>query len=193
LVNKYTAGYVFGAGYANPQLHGTANILANVSIGYTGDWVDTTTAQTLADGMFDAGADIIFAAAGRAGLGVFDSVKDKNTTSSVPLWCIGYDSPQMFYGTADPATPVAPTLCLTSMLKRVDVAIYTIIEDWVVDGTWQTGYSLLYSFNLANNGVGYEVDTDLLTLDPAIIAEVEALKALIIAGTVVVPDAIYWT
>ncbi|MBY8997517.1 MAG: BMP family ABC transporter substrate-binding protein [Candidatus Thorarchaeota archaeon] len=192
LINKYAAGYVFGAAYVNPQLNGTANILANVSIGYTGDWVDTTTAQTLADGMFDAGADIIFAAAGRAGLGVIDSVKDKNTTSSEPLWCIGVDSPQMYLGTADPNNPVPPTLCLSSMLKRVDVAVYTIIEDWVVDSTWATGFGLLYSFDLANGGVGYEVNTDLLTLPPVVISTVEAFKALIIAGTVVVPDAIYW-
>ncbi len=193
LINKYLAGYVFGAAYTNPNLNGTPNIFANVTIAYTGDWVDTTVGKTLADGMYDAGADIIFAAAARAGLGVFDSVKNKNTTSSVPLWCIGSDSTQMFYGTEDPGAPVAPTLCLTSMLKRFDVAVYTIIEEWVVDGTWNTGFDLLHSFNLANNGVDYEVNTDLLTLDPAIIAEVEAFKALIIAGTVVVPDGIFWT
>ncbi len=193
LIHKYTAGYVFGAGYTNPNLNGSANIFANVSLGYTGDWVDTTTAQTLADGMYDNNADIIFAAAGRAGLGVFDSVKDKNTTSSVPLWCIGSDFPQMFIGTANPANPEPPTLSLTSMLKRFDVAVYTIIEEWVVDGTWKTGFNLLHIFNLANNGVGYEVNEDLLTLGPSIIAEVEAFKALIIAGTVVVPDSIYWT
>ena len=145
--------------------------------------------------MYDAGVDIIFAAAGRAGLGVFDSVKDKNTTSSEPLWCIGVDSPQMYYGTADPdADPVVgPTLCLTSMLKRVDIAVYTIIEDWVVDATWNTGYDLLYTFNLANDGVGYEVNEDLLTLDPAIISAVEDFKAEIVAGNIVVPSEIYWT
>lgn len=192
LINKFAAGYVFGAGYMNPMLNGTANILANVSVGYSLSFTDDVAGQNLADGMYDAGVDIIFAAAGRAGLGVFDSVKDKDTTSSVPLWCIGVDSPQMYYGTADPATPVAPTLCLTSMLKRVDVAVYTIIEDWVEDGNWNTGYALLYSFNLVNGGVGYEVNEDLLTLDPAIITAVEEFKDDIIAGTIIIPDAIYW-
>jgi basic membrane lipoprotein Med (substrate-binding protein (PBP1-ABC) superfamily) len=92
----------------------------------------------------------------------------------------------MYYGTADPdADPVVgPTLCLTSMLKRVDVAVYTIIEDWVENGVWNTGFDLLYSFNLSNEGVDYEVNTDLLTLDPSIISAVE---------DVTVPDAIYWT
>jgi len=193
LINKYAAGYVFGAGYMNPMIKGSTNIAANVTIAYTSSFTDNAAGQTLADGMYDAGADIIFAAAGRAGLGIFDSVKNKNATSSVPLWCIGNDYPQMYYGTANPQNPVAPTLCLTSMLKRFDVAVHTIIEDWVVDGTWQTSYDLLYIFDLANNGVGYEINEDLLILAPAIIAEVEAFKALIIAGTVVVPDTIYWT
>ncbi len=193
LINKFAAGYVFGAGYVNPTLNGTTNIEANVSIGYTDDWVDTTAGQTLADGMYDAGVDIIFAAAGRSGLGVFDSAKDKNTTSSEPLWVIGVDSPQMYYGTADPDNPVAPTVCLTSMLKRVDVAVYTVIEDWVHDGVWKTGFDLLYSFNLANNGVGFEINTDLLTLPTSVLNTVNAFKAEIVAGNVTVPDAIYWT
>ena len=193
LTNKYTAGYVYGAGYVNPQLNGTNNILNNVIIAYTNDWVDTAAGKTLADSMYDVGVDVIYGVAGRAALGIFDSVKEKNTTSSVPLWCIGNDIPQMYYGTANPDNPVAPTLCLTSMLKRVDVAVHTIIEDWVVDSIWGTDYDLLYYFTLANNGVGYEINTDLLTLDPAIITAVENFKADIIAGIVVVPDAIYWT
>ena len=193
LINNFAAGYVFGAGYVNPELNGSTNIAANVSIGYTYDWVDTTAGQTLADGMYDAGVDIIFAAAGRSGLGVFDSAKDKNTTSSDPLWVIGVDSPQMYYGTANPTNPEPPTVCLTSMLKRVDVAVYSIIDDWVVGGTWETGFDLIHTFNLANNGVGYEVNTDLLTLPTSVVNAVDDFKAAIIAGTVVVPDAIYWT
>lgn len=188
LINKFAAGYFFGANYTNPLIDDE-----NITIGYTDDWVDTVAGQTLADGMYDAGADIIFAAAGRSGLGVFDSVKDKNTTSDVPLWVIGVDSPQMYYGTADPENPEEPTLCLTSMLKRVDIAAYTVIEDWVVDGTWNTGFDLLYTFNLANEGVGYEINTDLLTLPTAVTDAVDAFAQLIIDGNITVPDAIYWT
>jgi basic membrane protein A len=191
LIHKFAAGYLFGAGYVNPSLHGNASIAANFSMGYTGDWVDTTVAQTLADGMYDAGADIIYAAAGGAGLGVIDSCKDKTTVSD-PLWFIGVDSPQMYLGTADPDNPVPPTVTLTSMLKRVDVAAYNLIESWVIDGVWDTGFDLIYSFNLANGGVGYEVNTDLLTLDPAIITEVEDFKTAIMNGSVVVPDDYFW-
>ena len=193
LIHKFAAGYLFGAGYVNPMLNGSVNIAANFTMGYTNDWVDVTAAEIMADGMYGAGADIIYAAAGGAGLGLFDSVKNKNATSSVPLWAIGVDSPQMYLGCADTANPVAPTLGLTSMLKRVDVAAYNLIEQWVVDGVWDTGFDLIYSFNLVNGGVGYEVNTDLLTLPPAIITEVEAFKAAIIAGTVTIPDDYFWT
>lgn len=188
LVNKYCAGYFFGANYTNPMIG-----VGNISYAYTNDWVDSIAGKALADGMYDTGTDVIYAFAGRAGLGVFESVKDKNLTSDIPLWCIGSGSPQMYLGTLYPENPVAPTFCLTSMVKRVDVAVYAIIQEWVVDGIWKTDLDLLHFFNLANGGLDYEVNTDLLTLDPAIITEIEALKALIIAGTIVVPDAIYWT
>ncbi len=96
-------------------------------------------------------------------------------------------------GTANPNNPVPPTVTLTSMLKRVDVAAYNIIESWVINGVWETGFDLIFSFNLGNGGVGYEVNTDLLTLPPAVITAVEDFKALIMAGTVVVPDDYFWT
>ena len=72
------------------------------------------------------------------------------------------------------------------MLKRVDVAVYDVIIE-AVFGSWTGGEKW---FDLSNGGVDYEINTDLLTLPSSVIDEVEDLKALIIAGTVVVPDAI---
>ncbi|MFX0053354.1 MAG: BMP family protein [Promethearchaeota archaeon] len=175
LINKFAAGYIFGANYTFYDTNGTE---IDFDIAYTNDWVDTAAGQTLADGMYSTGSDIIFAAAGRSGLGVFDSVAANNATYG-PLWCIGVDSPQMY---------LEPGLVLTSMLKRVDVAVYNIIDD-VVGDTFTT-FNL---FTLANGGVGYEVNATLYEVDAAILSAVEDLKADIIAGTVTVPDAIYWT
>ena len=62
LIHKFAAGYLFGAGYVNPQLNGSVNIAANFTMGYTDDWVDVTAAEIMADGMYGAGADIIYAA-----------------------------------------------------------------------------------------------------------------------------------
>lgn len=178
LINKFAAGYVWGADHVNDGV--------NYTIAYTNDWVDTTAGQNLADGMYTAGTDVIFAAAGRSGLGVFTSAKNNNGTSGFdnPLWVIGVDSPQMYLGCEDTDDPEPPTLGLTSMLKRVDVAVYNTIMA-VRDGTFTAGFNV---FNLANNGLGYEVNEDLLTLDPAIITAVETLKTGIIDGTYTVPS-----
>jgi basic membrane protein A len=181
LINKFLAGYYFGANYTNEGL--------NVTYAYTNDWVDTSAGQTLADGMYAGGVDIIFAAAGRSGLGVFDSCDATIGTNSTPIWTIGVDSPQMYLGTADPDNPTAPTFCLTSMLKRVDVAVYNMIRN-IHYGNFTGGPK---TFNLANGGVGFEINTDLLTLPSSVITAVDDLKALIIAGTVTVPSDIYWT
>lgn len=181
LINKFAAGYVFGANYTNEGI--------NYTIAYTNDWVDTNVGQTLADGMYAAGTDVIFAAAGRSGLGVIDSAKANNGSHAYHTWAIGVDSPQMYLGCADPENPVAPTLVMTSMLKRVDVAVYSVIEQ-VHEGTYTGG---LMFFSLSNGGIDYEINEDLLVIAPAIITEVNNLKAAIIAGTVIVPDDIYWT
>ena len=94
----------------------------------------------------------------------------------------------MYLGTADPDTPVAPTVGLTSMLKRVDVAVHDIIEDVLVTDSF-ANFNL---FTLANGGLGYEVNTALLILPPAVITEVENIKADIIAGTLTVPQDFTW-
>ena len=174
LINKFAGGFVFGANYTNPGV--------NYTIAYTGDWVDTAAGKALADGMYTAGTDVIFAAAGRSGLGVFESAKEHNGQAGYPnpLWTIGVDSPQMYLGCADPDNPAPPTIGLTSMLKKVDVAVYEVIKD-VYDGVFAGGVKV---FNLANGGLDYEVNTALLTLDDTIITTVEALRDDIIDGTI---------
>ncbi|MBN2229021.1 MAG: BMP family ABC transporter substrate-binding protein [Candidatus Thorarchaeota archaeon] len=178
LINKFAAGYVWGADHVNDGV--------NYTIAYTNDWVDTTAGQNLADAMYTAGTDVIFAAAGRSGLGVFTSAKNNNDTTGFPnpLWAIGVDSPQMYLGCANTNDPEPPTVGLTSMLKRVDIAVYSTIQK-VMLGTFAAGINV---FNLANNGLGYEVNEELLTLPSSVITAVEELKAGIIAGTYTVPS-----
>jgi basic membrane protein A len=175
LINKFAAGYIFGANYTYYDAHATE---IDFDIAYTNDWVDTAAGQTLADGMYSTGSDIVFGAAGRSGLGIFDSVAANNDTYG-PIWAIGVDQPQMW---------IEPGLVLTTMIKAVDVAVHDIIED-VVGGSFTT-FNL---FTLANGGHDYELNATLVDVPQDVIDEVEALKAAIIAGTVTVPDAIYWT
>ena len=189
LIRKFAAGYVWGANYtyfnyANPNTEITHNEQ------YVGDWVDIPTGKTLTDGMYTAGADIVFAAAGRSGLGAFDSAKELNGTTGFddPLWVIGNDAPQMYLGCADINNPTPPTVGLTSMLKRVDVATFDLIYDAVI-GIWESG---LKFYGLFNGGHDYEINTYLLTLPPSVIDTVEMIKTGIINGTFVVPSEIYW-
>ena len=178
LINKFAGGFVFGANYTNPGV--------NYTIGYTNNWVDTAAGKALADVMYGAGTDIIFAAAGRSGLGVFDSAKEQSGDAYV----IGVDSPQMYYGTADPENPEPPTVCITSMLKRVDVAVYEVIKD-VMYGTFVGGVNV---FDLANGGLDYEVNETLYTLPQSVKDAVDDLKADIIAGIIPIDNYnhTYW-
>ena len=189
LIWKFAAGYVWGANYTYYNYANPGEEITH-SEQYTDDWVDIALGKSLSTGMYTAGADIIFTAAGRAGLGAFDSAKENNGTTGFdhPLWVIGVDSPQMYLGCANTTAPVAPTIGLTSMLKRVDVAAYDLMFA-TFNGTYTAG---LKFYGLFNDGHGYEVNTALLTLDPAIIDIVEMIKTGIINGTFVIPSDIYW-
>jgi basic membrane protein A len=182
LINKFLAGYVWGANQTNEGIE--------YSYEYVGDWSDPATGKSLCDGLYAAGADIIFAAAGSSGLGVFPSCREANAsgTYEYPLWAIGVDSPQMYLGTADTDNPEAPTFVITSMLKRVDLAVFNVIEE-VTLGTFEGG---LWFGSVANGGIDYEINEDLLTHPASIINAVEDLKDDIIADPTIVPAEKYW-
>jgi basic membrane protein A len=177
LINKFAGGYIWGANWSNPGI--------NFTIAYTGDWVNTAAGKSLADGMYAAGFDIIFAAAGRSGLGVIESTVDTNVTKAYPVWAIGVDSPQMYLGLNEAGNR---TVVLTSMLKRVDTAIYRQFEQ-VFLSTWTAG---LKFGTVANGLVGYELNVTIVDLPPEVYTTVYGLENQIAAGTVTVPDTKYW-
>jgi basic membrane protein A len=114
------------------------------------------------------GADVVFAAAGGTGVGVLQTAADENILS------IGVDSNQNY---------LHPGKVLTSMIKRVDVAIYNAFTD----GTELESGAI--TLNLANEGVGYAMDeynADLVS--PDMVAAVDAAKANIISGDLAVHD-----
>jgi len=188
LINNFAAGYIWGANYSYYDANDEE---IDFDISYVGGWTDTATAQSLADAMYTGGVDIIFGAAGRSGLGVFDSAKANNGTAGFddPLWVIGVDSPQMYVGCDDPDDPEPPTVGLTSMLKRVDVGVYRAIKS-VLEGTFSGGIA---GYSLANGGLGFEINEDLLTLPQDVIDFTVQLRFDIVAGIEEVPTAIYWT
>ncbi len=133
-------------------------------------WNNPPKGKELALAQYESGADIVFAAAGASGLGVFDAAEDKKK------FAIGVDANQDW---------TKPGLILTSMLKRVDEAVYAAIDS-AKAGKYQSGVK---RFGLANKGIGYSVDqyNDKI-LTPEVRKRADALKAEIIAGKIEVPD-----
>ena len=166
LIRKFACGYVQGAKYANPD----AQVFENMT-GTTGDaWNDPTKGGELARSQFDRGADVVYAAAGGTGLGVYQAAKDSGKLA------IGVDSNQNY---------LHPGTMLTSMLKRVDLAVYNAFKT-AQDGSWKPGLQVL---GLAEDGVGWALDENNQSLvTDEMKAKVEQAKKDIVAGTIQVHD-----
>lgn len=197
LIREFAAGYFWGANITVPGIAMNATQTANVDNAWVGDWANPGLAETIADGLYTTGFDIIFAAAGRSGLGVIDSAYKQNATIG-PVWAIGVDSPQMYLGTdesqaGNPEDASAPTVVLTSMLKRVDVAINQTIVQKVISDQSIGGFTL---WNLSNGGVGWELNNTLLgtnwAVSPADQAIIAGVAQGIVNGTYSVPIDFTW-
>ncbi|HWI56081.1 MAG TPA: BMP family ABC transporter substrate-binding protein [Bacillota bacterium] len=166
LIRRFALGYEAGAKHVNPQ----ATVLVNF-VGVTGEaWNNPPKGKELAVSQYDQGADIVFAAAGASGLGVFDAAEDKRK------FVIGVDANQNW---------VKPGLVLTSMLKRVDQAVYSTVEE-AKAGQFTGGTK---RYGLANKGIDYSFDQHNQTiLTEAVRKKADELKAQIVAGNIAVPD-----
>ena len=166
LIRRFEMGYEAGAKKANPQIGITANF-----VGVTSEaWNNPPKGKELAVSQYDAGVDVIFAAAGASGLGVFDAAEEKKK------FAIGVDANQDW---------VKPGLILTSMLKRVDRAVYSTIQESNA-GKFSGGVK---RFGLADKGIDYSVDQyNEKILSESVRRRADELKAEIIAGKIVVPD-----
>jgi len=166
LIRRFELGYTAGAKKVNPQVAVIANF-----VGVTSEaWNNPPKGKELAVSQYEAGADVIFAAAGASGLGVFDAAEDKKR------FAIGVDANQDW---------TKPGLILTSMLKRVDEAVFSTIEA-AKRGSFTGGVQW---FGLANKGVDYSFDQyNAKILTESVRKRADELKAEIIAGKIVVPD-----
>src|SRR5438445_8754511 len=174
LIHKFETGYAEGARSVNPNI----KIIDNY-VGVTdGAWNNPGKGKELSLAQIEKGADIIFTAAGNSGLGAFDAVEQYGKTNGeANKFVIGVDSNQ---------NGVKPGFVLTSMVKRVDNAVYDIVKD-VVEGKFKGGFHV---FGLESEGVGYVIDQynrDLVSADA--IAAAEQARKKIIAGEIKVTDA----
>jgi basic membrane protein A len=174
LIHRFETGYEEGAKAVNPKIR----IIPNY-VGVTADaWNNPGKGKELATSQIDKGADVIFTAAGNSGLGAFDAVEQAGTTDGrANRFVIGVDSDQNW---------VKPGFVLTSMVKRVDNAVYQIIREKVA-GNFQGG---VHVYGLENEGVGFALDQynqNLIT--PDVLKQVDEAKQKIIGGEIKVTDA----
>ena len=175
LIHRFETGYEEGAKAVNPNIRVIDNY-----VGVTDSaWNNPGKGKELALSQIDKGADIIFTAAGNSGLGAFDAVEQfgKNAQGEANKFVIGVDSNQ---------NGVKPGFVLTSMVKRVDNAVFDVVKE-VKAGNFQGGF---HTFGLEKDGVAYAIDENNKSLIPAnVIQTIEEAKGKIIAGEIKVTDA----
>ena len=164
LIRKFACGYAQGAKAANPDIQ----VIANMTGTTPSAWNDPVKGGELAKAQISQGADVIYAAAGGTGVGVLQAAADEDILS------IGVDSNQ---------NHLHPGKVLTSMLKRVDVAVFDIMS---MGAETKGGFMTL---DLSNEGVGYAMDENNASLVSAEMqASVDDAMAKIASGDLMVHD-----
>ena len=166
LIRRFACGYVQGVKYANPK----AEVFQNMT-GTTGDaWKDPVKGGELAKSQIDRGADVVYHAAGATGIGVLRAAADAGKLG------IGVDSNQ---------DGLFPGKVLTSMLKRVDNAVFKTFSD-AKAGTWNAGVTVL---GLKEEGIAYALDdNNKLLVTPEMKNAAEKATKDIIEGKIAVHD-----
>ncbi|MEX1663200.1 BMP family protein [Thioclava sp. 15-R06ZXC-3] len=164
LIRKFACGYVQGVKAANPN----ATVIQNMTGTTPAAWNDPVKGGEIAKAQISQGADVIYAAAGGTGIGVLQAAADGKILS------IGVDSNQNY---------LHPGQVLTSMLKRVDTAVYNVFKN---GGDIKPGIKVM---GLGDDGVGVALDDNNKALvTPEMLKAVDQAKADIISGKVQVHD-----
>jgi len=167
LLEKFQAGFTAGVHAVDKTIKVQVKYLTQPP-DFSG-FNDPAKGKTSAEGMYDGGADIVFAAAGGSGTGVFQAAKEKGKRA------IGVDSDQYQGAPAD----LKPVI-MTSMLKRVDVAVFNFVKDF---GNNQSKAGV-ETFDLKVNGVGYATSGGMVD---DIKSKLDAFKQQIVDGKITVP------
>lgn len=161
LINGFAAGYEAGAKYVDKSV--------DVMVNYVGAWNDPNTAKEMAISMYDKGADIVYAAAGGSGLGVFSAAKEKNK------YAIGADVNQ---------NTIDPDHIILSSVRRLDNIVYDQIKS-IKDGTFKSGELTL---GLKENALGYTTDGSNIKMPQEYTDKVEQIRKKIVDGQIAVPQ-----
>ena len=168
LIHKFEAGYTAGAKAVKPDIKVATKYLTQPP-DFSG-FGDPAKGKTAAEGMYQAGADVVYQAAGGSGGGVFEAAKAANAMA------IGVDSDQAKTAAAD-----VRDVIITSMLKKVDVAVFDFIKS-VTEDAFKAGEVV---YDLKKDGVGYSTTGGQID---DIKAQLDDYKAKIVSGEITVPD-----
>ncbi|HUG74791.1 MAG TPA: BMP family ABC transporter substrate-binding protein [Acidimicrobiia bacterium] len=174
LIEKFEAGFVAGVHAVDPTIDVVSSYITAFP-DFDG-FQAPDRGREIALAMYGEGADIVYAAAGLSGSGMFAAAKEQSEATGSKVWGIGVDSDQ--YNTVDPEQR---EYVLTSMLKRVDVAVFYAIYDHLT-GNFTGGPT---EYNLAADGVGYATSGGFVD---DIVDQLEDFKARIVSGAIVVPS-----
>lgn len=175
LIHRFNKGYEEGALSINPNMKFVTNYVGVNDAA----WNNPAKGKELALAQIEKGADVIFTAAGNSGLGAFDAVEQygKNENGEARRFVIGVDANQ---------NHVKPGFVLTSMVKRVDNAVYDVVQE-VLENNFKGGFHV---FGLDKDGVAYAMDKYNEPLIPGdVLLKVEEAKKDIISGKIKVTDA----
>lgn len=165
LIRRFQMGYEAGVKSINPKAVITTNYVGINSSA----WANPSRGKELALGQYGSGVDVIFHAAGASGLGVFDAAEERKA------FVIGCDSNQ---------DAIKPGRVATSMLKRVDTAVYDVIKNEIA-GQFKAG---THQYGLKDKGIDYSVDENNASIIEPHKAKLEELREKIIKGEIKVPD-----
>ncbi len=170
LIQKFEYGFKAGVEFVDPDVEIVSQ--------YAQDFNDASTGQNIADTMYSGGADIIYHAAGGTGNGLFTEAIDRNE-SGEEVWAIGVDQDQAL----TEGEWSEGNVILTSMVKRVDSAVYNISEE-TMNGEFPGGETV--ELGLEDDGVGI-AESDENVTDEALDL-VEELEQMILDGEIDVPE-----
>lgn len=175
LIHRFATGYLEGAKYVNPNIR----VLTNY-VGVTdAAWNNPGKGKELALNQIENGADVLFTAAGNSGLGAFDAVEQygRDENGEARKFVIGVDSNQ---------NGVKPGFVLTSMVKRVDNAVFDVVQE-VLEKRFVGGFHV---FGLDKDGVAYAMDEfNRPLISESVLEKVESARSKIVAGEIKVTDA----
>lgn len=175
LIRRFLVGYEAGAKTVNPKIEVVSHFVGTNQTA----WADPAKAKELALAQINQGVDCIFQAAGASGTGVFDAVAETgdnpDRSKKKPVYAIGVDSNQNW---------IKPGKVLTSMLKRVDLAVYNAIKQ-ASQGRPDSGLKV---FSLRDRGIDYAIDDNNREQIEPYHTQIEETRAKIVEGKIKVPD-----